>query len=96
MVRMALEADVPKSAVLADNYGIHTAESIYNAKNYFGKESLIYVSQDFHNVRILMLSDKYGLDGISVAADRRVYNIFSWIGWYVLDWLRLPLYLIHY
>lgn len=96
MVRMALEAGVPESAVLRDDYGIHTAESLYNAKNVFGKDAVIYVSQDFHNTRILMTGDRYGLDGIAVAADRRIYNISSWMTWYILDWLRLPIYWIHY
>ncbi|MBQ6503632.1 MAG: YdcF family protein [Flexilinea sp.] len=96
MVRMALEAGVPESAILRDDYGIHTAESVYNAKNVFGKDAVIFVSQDFHNVRILMTGEKYGLDGIAVAADRRIYNVTSWITWYLLDWLRLPVYWIHY
>ena len=96
MVRLAVEAGVPESAVIRDDHGIHTAESIYNAKNVFGKDEVIFVSQDFHNVRILMTGEKYGLDGIAVSADRRIYNITSWMLWYVLDWLRLPLYWIHY
>lgn len=96
MVRLALEAGVPESAIIRDDYGIHTAESIYNAKNVFGKDAVIFVSQDFHNVRIIMTGEKYGLDGIAVAADRRIYNISSWITWYILDWLRLPVYWIHY
>lgn len=96
MVRMAVEAGVPESAVLRDDHGIHTAESIYNAKNILGKDAVIFVSQDFHNVRILMTGERYGLDGIAVAADRRIYNITSWITWYLLDWLRLPVYWLHY
>ncbi len=96
MVRLAVEAGVPESAIIRDDYGIHTAESLYNAKNVFGKDAVIYVSQDFHNIRILMTGDRYGLDGIAVAADRRIYNISSWMTWYILDWLRLPLYWIHY
>ena len=96
MIRLAVEAGVPESAIIRDDYGIHTAESLYNAKNVFGKDAVIYVSQDFHNVRILMTGDRYGLDGIAVAADRRIYNISSWMTWYILDWLRLPLYWLHY
>lgn len=96
MVRMALEAGVPESVIIRDDHGIHTAESIYNAKNVFGKDDVIFVSQDFHNVRILMTGEKYDLGGIAVAADRRIYNITSWITWYLLDWLRLPIYWIHY
>lgn len=96
MVRMAVEAGVPESAVLRDDYGIHTAESIYNTKNILEKDAVIFVSQDFHNVRILMTGERYDLGGIAVAADRRIYNITSWITWYLLDWLRLPVYWLHY
>ncbi|MBR6088445.1 MAG: YdcF family protein [Anaerolineaceae bacterium] len=96
MAALAVESGVPESAVIRDDHGIHTAESLYNAKNVFGKDALIYVSQDFHNVRILMTGDKYGIDGIAVAADRRIYNISSWMLWYILDWLRLPIYYLHY
>ena len=96
MVRLALEAGIPEAAILRDDHGIHTAESLYNTKNILGKDAVIYVSQDFHNTRILMTGDKYGLDGIAVAADRRIYNIHSWMLWYILDWLRLPVYWIHY
>ncbi len=96
MVRMAQEAGVPESAIIRDDHGIHTAESIYNSKNIFGKDKVIFVSQDFHNVRILMTGEKYDLVGIAVAADRRIYNISSWMTWYLLDWLRLPIYWVHY
>ncbi len=96
MVRMAQEAGVPGAAIIRDDHGIHTAESIYNAKNIFGKDKVIFVSQDFHNVRILMTGEKYDLGGIAVAADRRIYNISSWMTWYLLDWLRLPVYWVHY
>ena len=75
---------------------MHTAESCWNAKNVFGKNEVIFVSQDFHTVRILMTAEAYGLTGIAVRADRRIYNIFSWMLWYVLDWIRIPVYRVHY
>ena len=96
MIKLAADAGVPESAILADNAGIHTAESCWNAKNIFGKDEVIFVSQDFHAVRILMTAQSYGLRGIAVRADRRIYNIFSWATWYLLDWARLPIYYIHY
>ena len=96
MVRLAVENGVPESAVLRDDYGLHTAESCYNTKNVFGKDEVIFVSQDFHAIRILMTAESYGLGGLAVRADRRVYNIFSWGLWYLLDLLRLPIYRVHY
>ena len=96
MAALALEAGIPEEAILRDDHGVHTAESCWNAKNVFGKDEVIFISQDFHAVRILMTAQSYGLTGISVNADRRIYNIFSWILWYLLDWARLPIYWIHY
>ena len=96
MAEMAIEAGIPEEAILRDNAGVHTAESCWNAKNVFGKDEVIFISQDFHAVRILMTAKSYGLTGISVKADRRIYNVFSWATWYLLDWIRLPIYWIHY
>lgn len=96
MVRMAEEAGIPKEAIIRDDHGIHTAESCYNTKNIIGKDEVIFISQDFHTTRLLMTGEKYGLSGIAVKADRRIYNISSWMTWYILDWLRLPIYWLHY
>ena len=96
MIELAVESGVPESAILRDDAGVHTAESCWNARNVFGKEDVIFISQGFHAVRILMTARSYGLTGIVVRADRRIYNIFSWSLWYVLDWIRLPIYFIHY
>lgn len=96
MAKLAADAGVPEDAILHDNAGVHTAESCWNAKNVFGKDEVIFISQDFHNTRIMMTAKSYGLNGIAVRADRRIYNIFSWGIWYLLDWLRLPIYFVHY
>ena len=96
MARLAMEAGVPEEAIIRDDRGVHTAESCWNAKNTFGKDEVIFISQDFHTTRLLMTGEKYGLGGIAVRADRRIYNISSWVMWYLLDWLRLPIYWLHY
>ena len=96
MIELAAEAGVPEEAILRDDRGIHTAESCWNAINVFGKNEVIFVSQDFHAVRILMTAKSYGLSGIAVKSDRRIYNVFSWFLWYLMDWARLPIYWIHY
>ncbi len=96
MIALAVESGVPESAILRDDQGVHTAESCWNARNVFGKEDVIFISQGFHAVRILMTARSYGLTGIVVRADRRIYNIFSWSMWYILDWIRLPVYFVHY
>ena len=96
MAELALNAGVPEEAILRDNNGLHTDESCRNAKYLFGKDKVIFVSQDFHAARILMTGQSYDLLGIAVRADRRIYNIFSWGLWYLLDWARLPIYYLRY
>lgn len=96
MAKLALDAGIPDEAILRDNTGLHTDESCRNAKYAFGKDEVIFVSQDFHTARILMTGQSYGLGGIAVRADRRIYNIFSWGLWYLLDWARLPIYYLRY
>ena len=96
MAELALSAGIPEEAILRDNAGVHTDESCRNAKFLFGKDEVIFISQDFHTARILMTGQSYDLGGIAVRADRRIYNIFSWGLWYLLDWARLPLYFLRY
>ncbi len=96
MAAMALEAGIPEEAILRDNEGWHSSESCWNALNVFGKDEVIFISQDFHLVRILMTAKSFGLSGIGVKADRRIYNISSWATWYFLELVRMPMYWLYY
>ena len=96
MAEMALAAGVSESAIIRDNEGLHSVDSVDNAKILYGKDEVIFISQDFHNVRILMIADKYNVGGVAVAADRSSYNLFTYGALYLLDWIRTPMYWAYY
>jgi len=73
MLGLALEAGVPAEDVFLDHAGFSTYESLYRAKEIFGVESLVIVSQGYHLHRALYIADVLGLDAVGVSADLRLY-----------------------
>lgn len=64
---------VPKDKVYCDYAGFRTLDSMVRAKEIFGQERVIIVSQRFHNERSLYLAKSAGLDAIALnAADIRL------------------------
>ena len=59
---------VPASKIYCDYAGFRTLDSIVRAKEVFGQERIIIVSQRFHNERSLYLASCYGLDAIAFNA----------------------------
>ena len=60
-------------AVFLDFAGFDSYNSLYRAREIFGAEKLILISQDFHLPRILFLCEKLWMDCVAVRADRRNY-----------------------
>lgn len=58
---MLLAAGIPEAAILVDPYGLRTLDSLARARNVFGLERVILVSQRFHNYRAVYLAQAYGL-----------------------------------
>lgn len=85
MTAYAIELGIPEEKILQDEYGYSTIDSIRNAKEKFGIDTILAVSQQFHETRILLICDEIGLDAYAVGADRGIYNIFEWIRWYIRD-----------
>ena len=73
MKQYAMEADIPSEDVFMDHAGFSTYESLYRAKEIFGAEKLIIVSQEYHLYRALYIAERMGLDAYGVAADYRTY-----------------------
>ena len=72
MAQAALAAGVPASALDRDPMGLHTFESIENARALAGP--LVVVTQRFHLPRALYLCERLGVDAVGVSADLRVYS----------------------
>jgi vancomycin permeability regulator SanA len=64
---------VPEYALVRDNYGFSTYESIYNA-NESGYERLIIVTQKYHLYRALYIADAFDIEALGVSANLRGYR----------------------
>ncbi len=60
---------VPDSIMTLDGKGFRTINSIERAKNDFGVDSMIVISQEFHNKRAIYQAQHYGIDAIGFNAD---------------------------
>lgn len=74
MEAWALSHGVPAEAILLDNEGFSTTESIRRAAEEFGMERVVLVTQTYHLSRALFLADHLGLDAWGVSATLRTYG----------------------
>ena len=73
MKNYAAEAGVPAEDIFMDHAGFSTYESMYRAKEVFGAEKIIVVTQEYHLYRALYVAQALGLDAVGVSADLRTY-----------------------
>ena len=73
MKRYAVGAGIASSAVFMDHAGFSTYESLYRAKEVFGAEKVIIVTQQYHLYRALHIAERLGLEAWGVASDYRSY-----------------------
>ena len=59
---------VPAEDIFLDHAGFDTYDSLYRAKNIFGLDRVIIVSNRFHLSRALMIADAIGLDAVAFVA----------------------------
>ncbi len=74
METFALEHGVPSEALLLDNEGFNTDASIRRARDVFGMEQVVIVTQEYHLFRALFLAESYGLKTYGVSATLRTYG----------------------
>ncbi len=73
MKDFAAAEGVPGNVIFLDHAGFSTYESLYRAKEIFGAQRIVVVTQEYHLWRALYIADALGLDAIGVSADRRTY-----------------------
>ncbi len=71
MRRYAIDRGLPSVDVVGDYAGFSTYESLYRAREIFGAERLILVTQRYHLPRALYLARALGLSAVGVAADEK-------------------------
>ena len=74
MKNYLLAHGVPEEAILEDPMGYSTSESLKRAKDVFGYENVVVVTQRYHLYRALYIAQKTGLDAKGVNSDPYTYR----------------------
>ncbi len=74
MKAYALAAGVPEEAILTDPEGFSTRETIRRAKEIYGAERAVLVTQRYHLYRALFLANRYDLDAVGADASLHRYR----------------------
>lgn len=74
MKNYLLAHGVPEEAILEDPKGYSTSESLKRAKDVFGYENVVVVTQRYHLYRALYIAQKTGLDAKGVNSDPFTYR----------------------
>ncbi|MBR6697268.1 MAG: YdcF family protein [Lachnospiraceae bacterium] len=68
MKNYAIDKNIVSEDIFMDHAGFSTYESIYRAKEIFGADKIIIVTQAYHLYRALYIADKLGVEAYGVAA----------------------------
>lgn len=71
MLNALIELGVPEGSITLDYAGFRTLDSVVRAKEVFGQEELMIITQDFHCYRALFIADYHGLNAVAFSADNK-------------------------
>jgi len=74
MRRYLLASGIPPEDIFMDHAGFDTYDSVYRAKEVFGVESMLIVTQRFHLYRGLFIARSLNIDAAGVDSSLREYN----------------------
>ena len=77
MKRHATDAGVPGKVIFLDHAGLSTYESMWRAKEIYGVEKVLVVTQEYHLYRALYVAKALGMNAYGVSADLRPYSAQS-------------------
>ena len=75
MVKYCLEHGVPESAIVRDDIGFSTSESVYNTVRTLGYSDILVVTQEYHLYRAMYMIKRMGADADGFATDYRAYSM---------------------
>lgn len=81
MKSFLIEKGVDKNIIISDGYGLSTYESIWRAKNVYGFNKILIVTQKYHLHRAIYIANKldmlaYGLDSALVSYGKQpIYSL---------------------
>ncbi len=84
MKQALIEKGIPAEIIFLDYAGFRTYDSVIRAKEVFGQNSFIVVSQKFHNERAVFIAGKKGIEAVGYNAGdvSRRYGIIT----HVREW----------
>ena len=85
MHQYALDLGVPDDVIVLDYAGRRTYDSCYRAKEIFGVNDAILVTQHFHLIRALFLCRHLGLEAVGVEADNIQFRRGSILFWNIRE-----------
>jgi SanA protein len=59
---------IPAGRIILDYEGVRTVNSVVKAKEAYGVDSILIISQKEHNQRAIYLAEHYGLDAVGYNA----------------------------
>ena len=68
MKRVLMQMGMPAKKVVCDYAGFRTLDSVVRAKEVFGQQRVIFVSQRFHNARAIYLAQAFGIEAYGMNA----------------------------
>lgn len=74
MKQYATNSGIASSDIFMDHAGFSTYESIYRAKEIFGADKIIIVTQEYHLYRALYIAETLGVEAYGVASDYHTYG----------------------
>ena len=75
MEKYCLENGVPESAIVRDDIGFSTSESVYNTVKTLGYRNIIVVTQEYHLYRAMYMIRRMGAEADGFATDYRAYSM---------------------
>lgn len=73
MKKFAIAEGVKEQDIFMDHAGFRTYDSCYRARDVFGVDSMVIVTNEFHLPRALYIANKLGIDAVGVKSDSRKY-----------------------
>lgn len=89
MKQTAIDLGVPAQDIVEDFAGRRTYDTCYRAKEIFGVNRAVLVTQEFHLNRALYLCNSLGIESEGVIADRREYSKASRNWWAIRESLAV-------
>ena len=73
MERYCLENGVPQDAIVRDDIGFSTSESVYNTVSTLGYKNIMVVTQEYHLYRAMYMIKRMGAEADGFGTDYREY-----------------------